>query len=239
MKFIFNICCLVAVFIGFFATIRFWKNYKETGILQFKYFSILFFFIFLGYTLLSLPNLILFNPSWIQIDFILVDISFAVGGLFSTPATLSFIKYSDRVKKMFSWLLPLLIVTYIILNIFFFAPATPLCPDGICYWKNGVFWLHSIMWLPFASGIGLIGVWFLFGARKIKEKQLFRRSFLFGLMGISIFIAGILFWYFKFFNPSSKLLITSGIIGDLGFLFGVIGSFLYQYSREPLVKKIT
>ncbi|MFH1713671.1 MAG: hypothetical protein ABH876_00640 [Patescibacteria group bacterium] len=239
MKFIFNICCLVAVFISLFAVIRFWKSYKETGILQSKNYFFGFLLISLAFFLLFLPSAILFNPSWIQIAFILVDLSLAGAGLFLLPATFSFTKSSIFFQKMLSLIIPLILVIYIILNIYFFKPAILLCSDGICYWKNGVFWLHSIIWLPFALGVGFMGFWFLFGARKIKEQKLFRRSFLFGLMAILILIGGILFWYFKFFNPSSKILIISGIIGDLGFLFGVIASFLYQYSREPLVEKIT
>ncbi len=239
MELIFNICCLVAVFICLSAGIRFWKSYKKIGILQFKNFSLAFLLISLAFMMLSLPNLILFNPFWVQIDFILVDLSLLGAELFLIPATLSFLKPSARVQKIVLWAISSILVIYVPLNIFFFAPAVHLFSDGIYYWKNGVFWLHSIVWVPLASGGGLIGVWFLFATRKIKEKKLFWRSFFFGLTGISIFIAGILFWYFKFFNPSSKILTISGIIGDFGFLFGVIGAFLYQPSRETLVKKIT
>jgi len=239
MEFIFNICCLVAVFISLTARIRFWKSYKKTGILQFKNFSLAFLLISLAFMMLSLPNLILFNPFWVQIDFILVDLSLLGAELFLIPATLSFSKTFIRFQKIFLWFIPSMIVIYVLLNIYLFTPAVPLFSDGIYYWKNGVFWLHSIVWVPLALGGGLIGAWFLLEARKIKEKRLFWRSFFFGLTGISIFIAGILFWYFKFFNPSSKILTISGIIGDFGFLFGVIGSFLYQPSRETLVKKIT
>jgi len=239
MEFIFNICCLVAVFICLSAGIRFWKSYKKTGILQFKNFSLGFLLASLAFAILSLPKLILFDSFWVQIDFILVDLSILGTELFLIPATLSFSKTFIRFQKIFLWFIPSMIVIYVLLNIYLFTPAVPLFSDGIYYWKNGVFWLHSIIWVPLASGAGVIGGWFLLGIKKIKEKKLSRRSFFFGLTGVLVFIAGILFWYFKFFNPSSKILAISGIIGDLGFLFGVIGSFLYQPSRETLVKKIT
>jgi hypothetical protein len=238
MEFIFNICCLVAFSIGLFAGIRFWKSYKKTEILQSKYFSLGFLLISLSFLILSLPNLILFNPFWIQIDFILVDLTLSGAGLFLLPATFSFVKSSNFVQKMFFWGISSVLVVYALLNVFFFAPAVSLCSEGMCYWKNGVFWLHSIIWIPFALGEGLIGTWFLLEAKKIKDGRLFWKTFLFGLTSILIFIAGILFWYFKFFHTSYKVLVMSGIIGDFGFLFGLIGSFLHQPSREEFVKKI-
>lgn len=239
MELIFNICCLFAAFICLFAGIRFRKSYKKTGILQFKNFSLGFSFISLAYAILSLPKLILFDSFWVQIDFILVDLSFLGAELFLIPATLSFSKTFFRFQKRFLWFIPSMIAIYVLLNIYLFTPATPLFSDGIYYWKNGVFWLHSLLWIPLASGAGVIGGWFLLGIKKIEEKNLSWKSFFFGLTGILVFIAGILFWYFKFFNHSSKILAISGIIGDFGFLFGVIGALLYQSSQETLVKKIT
>jgi hypothetical protein len=95
-----------------------------------------------------------------------------------------------------------------------------------------------LVWIPAASGAGVIGSWFLWETRKIKDSRLYWRSVFFGLTGVLISVAGILFWYFKFFNTSSEILIASGITGDFGFMLGVIGSFLYQKSQEPFVKKV-
>ncbi|MBU0546864.1 hypothetical protein KKA72_00535, partial [Patescibacteria group bacterium] len=122
MEIIFNICCLVAFFITSSAVIRFWKSYKRTGISQFKYFSLAFFSLSLAFLLFSFPNLILFNPFWIQIDFILADIIFLGAELFLIPAILSLIKYSDRIQKTFLLIISSMIVVYVLLNIFFFAP---------------------------------------------------------------------------------------------------------------------
>jgi len=239
MEFFFNICCLIASIIALSAGIRFWRSYKKTGIPQFNNYSLNFFFLALAYLLLFLPNLVLFNSFLIQINFILIDLSFLAGELFLATATLSFVKSSARVQKIFFQTFFSIIVIYVSLNILFFAPAISLSSNGIYYWKNGIFWLHSIVWIPAALGAGIVGSLFLLETRKIKGKRLYWRSIFFGLTGLFISIAGILFWYFKFFDSYSGILIASGIIGDFGFLFGVIGSFLYQQSQEVLVKKIT
>lgn len=240
MDYIFNISCLIAVFISFLATIRLWKNYKKTNFWQFKNYSFAFWFIFLAFLFLSLPKLILFKPFWIQIDFILVDLSFLGVGLFFIPALLSFSeKFSKFQKKIFPFLI-LLILIYIFLNILFFSPAVPLFLDGILfYWKNGNFLLHSMLWIPLTLPAAINGILFLSRIKKIKEKQLFWKSLFIGLGSISIFIAGILFWYFKFFNPLPVILNVSGIIGDFGFISGVVGATFFQPPREILVKKIT
>jgi len=238
MEFFFNICCLIASLIAVFGGIRFWKSYEKTKIAQFENFSLNFLFLSIAYILLFLPNLILFNPFLIQINFILIDLSFLAAELFLITATLSFLKFSVNIQKMFFWTFFSIITAYVALNIIFFAPAISLFSEGIGYWKNGVFWLHSIAWVPAATGAGIVGCWFLLESRKIKDRKLSWRSFFFGLTGFFIFVAGILFWYFKFFNPSPTALAVSGIIGDMGFLSGVIGSFFYQSFQEDLVKKI-
>lgn len=236
---IFNICCLVATCASLFAGIHFWQNYKKTHLSQFKNLSFAFFSIFLALLALSLPALVLFNPLLVQIDFILVDLSFLGTGVFTMPVILSFSKkFSQFQKSAFRFLLSIFLV-YAILNIFFFRPASPLFSDGILYYfKNGVFWLHSILWIPLTSLAGIFGGVVFNGAKKNKEKKLFWKGLLVWGGCVLVFVAGILFWYLKFFNHSPKILAIFGIIGDFGFLFGVIGGFLYQPSRETLVKKI-
>jgi hypothetical protein len=239
-NYIFNICCLIASFTSFFAVTRFWQTYKRTGLLQFKNLSFSFFFIGLAYLILSLPKLVLFNPFWVQIDFILVDLSFLSTGFFAMPVILSFFKKPPKLEKNASRFLLFILLTYIILNIFFFTSAIPLFSDGILvYFKNGVFWLHSILWLPLTSMAGIFGGQFLTEAIKAGEKKLFWKGLMIGKGCILVFIAGILFWYFKFLNPSSEILNLSGIIGVLGFTLGAVGATLFPPPREILIKKIT
>ena len=240
MAYIFNICCLVAAFICGRTGVHFWKNYQRTKIWQFKNFSLGFWFISLAYLFLSFPKIILFNSIWIQIDFILADISFLVANLFLIPAAFSFLEKFAPLQKRISQFFLSAIIIYIFLNIFFFAEAIPLKVNGVLYyWKNGIFWLHSILWIPLTSGAAILGGWFLSSLKKVEEKRLFWKSLFSGMTGILIFIAGILFWYFKFFNPFPEILNISGLIGVLGFLFGVIGVTISRLPYETWVKKIT
>lgn len=240
MAFVFNICCLIAVFICGGAGIHFWRNYQKTEISQFKNFSLGFWFIALAYLFLFFPKIILFNPFWIQIDFILVDLSFLASDLVLIPALFSFFeKLATFQKKIFKLFLSLIFI-YIFLNFFFFKEAVPLTKNqDLFYWKNGVFWLHSILWIPLTSGAAIVGGWLLYGLKKVKEKRVFWKILLTGTGGILVFIAGILFWYFKFFNSQPEILNISGIIGALGFLLGTIGTTFFQPPREILVKKIS
>jgi hypothetical protein len=235
---IFNICCLVAVCLSSHAVIHFWQNYKKTHLSQFKNLSFIFFFILLANLMLSLPGLILFDSFWVQIDFILVDLSFLGTGVFTMPVILSFSKkFSQFQKSAFRFLLFIFLV-YTILNIFFFRPASPLFSDGILYYfKNGVFWLHSILWIPLTSLAGIFSGVVLNGAKKTEEKRLFQKSFLLGSGSFLVFVAGILFWYFKFFNLFPQILNISGIVGIFGFILGEIGGATFP-PREILVKKV-
>jgi len=238
-NYIFNICCLIAAFVSFYASLRFWQHYEKNKFPQFKNLSFALFSISLAYLILSLPKLVLFNPIWVQIDFILVDLSFLSTGLFAAPIILSFSKRFSQHQKIASPLLFSIIFIYIILNISFFAPATPLLSAGsLSYFKNGVFWLHSLLWLPLTSMAGIFGGQFLAGATKAGEKKLFWKGLLIGGGCILIFVAGILFWYFKFFNPLLQILNISGVVGILGFTLGAIGASLFPPPQEIHVKKI-
>jgi len=239
MAYIFNICCLIAAGICVWAGVRFWGNYQKSKIQQFKNFSIGFLFISLAYLFLFFPKIILFNSFWIQIDFILVDLSFLASHLFLIPVVLSFSEKFAPLQKRIPQLLVLIGIIYIFFNLFFFSEAVPLkVNEVLSYWKNGVFWLHSILWIPLSSGAAVLGSWLLLSIKKVQEKRLFWKLLFGGMAGILVFIAGILFWYFKFFNPSLEILNISGVIGVLGFLFGVIGGAIFQPPRETWVKKI-
>lgn len=240
MAYLFNLCCLIATFICGGAGIRLRKDYQRTKIWQFKNFSLGFWFIFLAFLFLSFPKIILFNSFWIQIDLILVDFSFLLSELFLIPAAFSFLeKFAPLQKRIFQLFLSAIII-YIFLNIFFFAEAVPLkVNEVLLYWKNGVFWLHSLLWIPLTSGAAILGGWFLFSLKKVEEKKLFWKSLFIGIGAILIFVAGMLFWYFKFFNPLLEILNISGMIGAFGFLLGVIGFPIFKFPREIWVKKIT
>jgi len=238
-SYIFNICCLIAVCISGMAAVYLWKDYKKNKLRQFKNFSLGFYFIFLAFFLLSFPKIILFESFWVQIDFILVDLSFLVANLFLVPVISVFSeKFTPFWKKVSQFYLSIIPI-YTFLNIFFFKEAVPLKIDEILiYWKNGVFWLHSLLWIPLSSGAAALGICFLFGLKKVGEKEAFFKILSVGIGAILIFVAGMLFWYFKFFTPRLAILNISGIIGDLGFLLGSIGVRLFKVPREFWVKKI-
>jgi len=240
MTIIFNIYCLVAALTCSWSGIRLWRNYKKSKNWQLKNYSLGFLFISLAYIILSLPKLILFDPFWVQITFILVDLSFLGAELFLVSPLLSFSKKFIRFqKKSFQFFLSIIVI-YIFLNIFFFSPALPLITGAtLDYWENGVSWLHSLVWIPICLAAFGLGIYFLFQVKNIKEKILFWRSLFIGLGAITVSIAGFLFWYFKFFNPLIEILNISGIVGDLGFTFGLIGIIFFQPLREVFVKKIT
>ena len=150
MAYLFNICCLIATFICSGAGVRFGKNYQRTKIWQFKNFSLGFWFISLAFFLLSFPKIILFNPFWVQIDFILADLSFLVANLFLVPVISVFSeKFTPFWKKVSQFYLSIIPI-YTFLNIFFFKEAVPLKIDEILiYWKNGVFGFIACCGYPF------------------------------------------------------------------------------------------
>lgn len=221
MTYLFSIFCLVAIFICFSAVFHFWENYRRTHLWQFKNYAIGFLFISIAYAILSLITFIS-DSTWAQIALISVDLSFAGTIFYFIPILLSFSeKYFLYQKKISAFWLGGIVV-YILFNILFFSPAVPLFSDGeFYYWRNSNFLLHSIFWILFTFGAGANGVLFL-SSLKIasQDKKLFLKSLLLGVSSLFIFIAGMLFWYFKFFNSTPSLLIASGIIGDIGFIMG-------------------
>jgi hypothetical protein len=238
MILIFNICSFIAFISCLYVGIRFLKGYKKGGVQQLRNFALGFLFISVGYLFLAFPDWILFNPTLIQSCFIMVDVFFLLASVFLLTAALSFLKLTLRFRNIIFFGGLLTLATYVLLNFIYFQPAISLALEGTYYWKNGVFWLHSLLWVPSASGAGIIGVLFLLEAKKVKNQKLLLRSLCFGIASFLIFVAGILFWYFKFFNPSSEVAAVSGITVVISLVIGLIGSAFYQSSDDNLVKKI-
>jgi len=132
------------------AAVYLWKDYEKNKLRQFKNFSLGFYFIFLAFFLLSFPKIILFESFWVQIDFILVDLSFLVANLFLVPVISVFSeKFTPFWKKVSQFYLSIIPI-YTFLNIFFFKEAVPLKIDEILiYWKNGVFGFIACCGYPF------------------------------------------------------------------------------------------
>lgn len=235
---LFNIFCLLASFIAFVGIFHYRRNYQKTKLPQFIDFSFASFFISLAYFFLFLPKVVLFDPFWVQVDLILVDLSFLVSGIFAIPVIFSFFGLSELFQKRIPFIISSLFIIYIILNIFFFSPAELLFSQGnLIFFKNGVFWLHSLLWIPVVSLPGIVGGIFLIKIRTA-EKKLFWKGLLLGIGSIIIFLAGILFWYLKFFNPSLLILNISGAVGILGFSFSSLATSLFPSTRKFFVKKI-
>lgn len=240
MIIIFNISCLTAAFISLWLGLRLRKHYNQSKIDALKDYSNTFLFISLAYLLLSLPKLVLFDSFWVQVDFVLVDLSFWVAILFGVPGALAILSKSAHLKRFSFYFILCWILIYIFLSIFFFSSAIPLETDeGLFYWKNGTPWLYSLSWLPLCLAAFGLGLFFLFQIKTIRKKLLFWRSFCFALTGIIVAIAGFLFWISKFLYPSPQILVLSGLIGVVGFLTGVIGVRSFSTPQETWVKKIT
>jgi len=240
MTIIFNFCCLGAAIISLIDLARLYYHYRKAKLETIKNFSLGFLYIALAYSFLSLPQLILFNPFWIQIDFILVDIFFFGAVYFFILALLRLVGLF-HLEKTFSIIIFSLILVYAFLNVLFFSSALPLESEGIIYyWISGTLWLQSIsrgLMILLASVIIL--TFFLKGIKKGGEKIIFWRSFALVTGGALITIGGFIFWFSPWFYFSPFLLILSGGIGLLGFLIGSVMAIAFQPPRKKFVEKIT
>lgn len=245
MTLIFNFCALGAAIICFEMFSRYWRyKGKKTGAVRDFYLA--FSFVGLGYIALSLPQLILFDPFWIQMVFILEDVLFLISMIFFGPAVLGMSDKWSRFKKTLSSIILLWTGLYVLFNVFFFSPAVPLKTNNIVYfWKSGTFWIQGT-----ARGL-LVGVvlvistlFFAWSKRISPQKKLSWRAFFSALGALTVAVAGSVFWFFPFFYFSPALLVFSGCLGFLGFLVAWIGigwirGIVLRPVREEFVKKIT
>ena len=224
---IFNLCFFCLVPLSFYVAYHFRRSFYRSKLEALKSYSNAFIFEGLLFLTLFLPGFIIFNPTLVQIDFILLDTFFLIAILFFVPATLSLLEKTSRFKKItfltiFFWTL-----IYIFLNIFFFSPATPLKTDGyIYYWQSGTPWLQAITRGLLFLALLIIAIFFLFGTRTPKEEALSKKSFLIGLSCLIIDVAWFIFCFFPFFYFSPKLLIISGLLAFLGLAMEAITVFL-------------
>lgn len=244
MTLIFNFCALGATIICFEVSSRYFR-YKEEKIEAAKKFYIAFFFVGLGYVFLSLPQLILFDPFWIQIAFILQDVLFLASLLFIAPAAIGMFDKWSRFKKPLHSIILFWIGLYIIFNVIFFSPAVPLKASGIIYfWKSGTLWLQSMgRALLVVLALTMSALFLAWAKRTSLRKRIAWRAFFSALAGLLISSAGFVFWFFPFFYFSPGLLVFSGCLGFLGFFVGWVGSgwiggVVLRPNGKELVKKI-
>lgn len=240
MTTLFNLCSLATALICGFFGYRLRKNYEEIKIESLKSFSNAYFSLASAFLILFFPQLILFDSFWIQIDFILVDLSFLRAILFAIPSIFSLSEKFSRFEKIPSWFISSWMVVFVVLSIFFFSPAIPLMEnETIYYWKTGISWLHSITGGLLCLETFLVVIFFLFWARKVQKKILFWRSILIGLSSLMIGIGGIIFYFFPWIYFSPKMLILSSFLVFSGFSLGTFAILFFQPFKEKWVRKIT
>ena len=223
MTFIFNFCSLAASVFCLSAGFRFNHSYLERKMEILKAYAKGFFSVSLAYFFLALPGISLFDPFWVQIAFILSDLSFLIAILFSGPAIFSIPEKLRRFKKHVFLFLSAYIFIYILLNIIFFSPALPLKENNTIYfWFSGTPLIQSM-----ARGLSilaalLMSAFFFNFAKESQEKTVSYRSFLLGLATLGIATSGFIFWFSPFFYFSSNLLILSGVLGLASFMIGIL-----------------
>jgi len=200
--------------------------------------SLLKVFIFstFAYTALSLPNLTLFNPFWIQVDFIFSNIFFYLTHIYMWLIILGYTN-QIRFRKIllfigFSW-----IIMNVLLNIFLFNPAIPLITNNIVYyWQKGTPLLFQFIENGITILMGFTLAGFYFNAMKsFKEKMVRMRLLFFGIGLIFASVGGFIFYFFPY---SFNLLALSGFLGFFEWLFIFLGVFYFVPSPERFVKII-
>lgn len=239
MTILFNICSILAAAICLFVGIHLRKSEQRSKIEVFKYYSIGFFFSALAFFFLFLPGSIVFDPFWVQITFLLTDLLFLAAVTFFGLGIIPFWEKLVRFKNYFYWLFIFWAIIYLILNIVFFSPATPLKENGVTYyWQVGVPWLQNINRLLLVFNTFLLAVLFSRGIKTFKERKILLKSLLLSLAALTVSIAGFLFWFFPFFYFSPTLLILSGVLCLFGLSLGVIAIIRFKVREEPFVKKV-
>lgn len=241
MTIIFNLCSLGAALLSFYAVYRFRRFFYRSKFGALKSHSNAFIFVGLGFLILFLPGFIIFDPTLVQIAFILVNVSFLIAVLFFIPTSFSLLEKTSRFKKItfltiFCWTL-----IYIFLNIFFFSPATPLKTDGhIYYWQSGTPWLWAVTGGLLCLTVLIIAIFYLWGTKGSDEKTLSKKSFLIGLSNLMIVTACFIFWFFPFFYFSPKLLILSSLLAFSGFAMeSITALLLFKPPKKTFFRKLT
>lgn len=223
MTVIFNLCSLAASIFCFSAGFRFRQSWHQRKMEILKAYANAFPCLGLAYFILALPGVILFDTFWVQIAFVLIDISFLMALLLSGPAFFGLYEKLRRFKKILFFLILFWVLIYVFLNIVFFSPAVPLKENNLVYfWKAGTPWLQSIArGLAIASVLAMAAFFFRWAVIST-EKKIVYRSLIIGSGTLLIATAGFMLWFLPFFYFSSNLLIFSGALGLSGFMIGII-----------------
>jgi len=206
----------------FFVVRKLYSSYKESKDTNIGNFLKTFVFAGIYFIFVSLPGLVVSDPSWVQALYV-----FAYIPLFLSPVFLLKIAFNlyhlPGKKYIFPSILAIIIITTV-LSIIFFAPSESTSADGVFY-----YWLEKTpLWLRDFDGIMITflvaGGAFLFlnGGRKIEDKILRIRSFLLGA-GLSILAVAISLNYIIALHAVSKIAkMWSAFSAGFLSLFGVI-----------------
>ena len=238
MVIIFNFCSLAASITCLITGFRLRRSYHQKRIEAIKGYSNSFFSVSLAYFILSLPGIILFDPFWVQIDFILADIFLLAAILFSEPSLISLSEKLRPFKKSVFFLILFWILLYTFLNIIFFSSAVSLMENNVVYyWRAGVPWLQNITRGLLVMAVISMTILFFRWAIISIEKNIIYRSVILGLSTLLLAVGGSMFWFFPFFHFSSNLLICSGVLGFLGYIGAIISTLVFRFPQETSVKK--
>ena len=233
MTIFFNFCSLAASIFCFSAGFRLHRSYQKIKMEALKAYSRGFFFVGLAYFFLALPGMFVFNPVFVQVGFVLVDICFLLAIFFSAPSLLGVSEKLRHYKTYVFYFTLTYLLIYVFLSVFFFSPAFPLTRDHtIYYWKPGTPLIQSM-----ARGFAVLcalfmSAFFFYWAKVALEKIVRYRSFFIGLGNLIIATAGFIFWFSPFFYFSPSLLIFSGFLGLSGFMIGVVNTTVFRLPKE-------
>lgn len=241
MRIIFHFFSFATAIVNLIFSVRFYFRYQQSKMKTMLSCSLSSLLAFLAFIILALPQLFLFDSTWIQIAFISVDIlllGFVLGWSLVLLELMEWPSYKTIIFKAFSYW----VLIYIFLNMLFFSPSIQLVSDGeVYYWISGTLWLQSINRALLMIAALVISAVFFYWSKTFqeeKEKKLFWRVFIIGIGPIITATGGFIFWVFPLFYFSPFLLILSSLLGFLGFFTSFIVSVVViRFPQEKSLKK--
>ena len=188
------------------------------------------------FILVSLPGLIVSDPFWVQVIYIIAYVPLFLSPVFVLNIASNTYNLPGK-KYIFPTILAVIVITTV-LSILFFSPSEPSSADGRFY-----YWLEKTpLWLRDFDGVAITfliaGGSFLFfnGGRKTGNKLLRNRSFILGA-GLLILAVAIALNYIVALHVVSKMIkmwsvFSAGFLSFFGVSAILIGIY-YKVSEQP------
>jgi hypothetical protein len=192
-----------------------------------------------GFFLFTLPSILIFDPSVIQFISLFGNTSFIISMSFLLLIPAKIFLSQDRESLIFSWILRIGAVIYLVTNLILFRPAQKVYFKPFVDWREGTLpFFQFFLWFLCATALVWMVILFVVKGWLHEDSFIRKRSRIFAIGFAIIFIGWLMILLFQVSASKNPLILFGG--GTVGVFFvslGMIVLLIATAIKDTIEKK--